>query len=58
MEEKPSQTSRAELESSGDLTANAGEARIEQLCEAVRGLSPELKLAWYDFKTATHHEGS
>ena len=33
-----------------------GKSRIEQLCEAVRGLSPEVKLAWYIFKTATHRE--
>jgi hypothetical protein len=58
MEEKPNQTSRAELEASGDLTANSGKFRIEQLCEAVRGLSPELKSAWYDFKIATHQEDS
>jgi len=58
MDDTPNQTSRAELESSGDLTANTGKARIEQLCEAVRGLSPELKLAWHDFKTTTDHKGS
>ena len=55
MEEKPNQISRPELEQSGDLTANAGKSRIEQLCEAVRGLSPELKSAWYDFKAEAHH---
>ena len=57
MEEKPNHTSGAERQSSGDLTADAEKSHIEQLCEAVRGLSPELKLAWYDFKIATHLEG-
>jgi hypothetical protein len=58
MDDTVNQPCRDELESSGDLTADAGKSRIEQLCEAVRGLSPELKSAWHDFKTATHHEGS
>jgi len=57
MEETPSRC-RLEPDSFPDIATNAEKSRIEQLCEAVRGLSPELKSAWYDFKTATHNEGS
>jgi hypothetical protein len=58
MDNTPNQSSRAESDPSIGFTTNAGKTRIEQLCEAVSGLSPELKLAWYEFKTSTHHEGS
>jgi hypothetical protein len=36
------------------MAASAGKSRIEKLCEAVRGLSTEIKSAWYDFKTEAH----
>jgi hypothetical protein len=58
MEETPNRRCWGELELSPDIASNPGKSHIEQLCEAVRGLSPEVKLAWYNFKTATHHEGS
>jgi hypothetical protein len=54
MDETPNQSSRAESDPSIGLTANVEKTRIEQLCEAVRGLSPEFKSAWYDFKTEAH----
>ena len=52
MDSTQNQPRRAETEASDDLPRTRDETRIEQHCQAVRGLSPELKLAWYEFKNA------